>query len=47
MTRTPQAKGLPVNREPFAEFFHTFLGVELHDAESEVRRRVTCVQGSD
>jgi hypothetical protein len=24
MTRATQAKGLPVNREPFAEFFHSF-----------------------
>jgi len=24
MTRATKAKGLPVNREPFAEFFHSF-----------------------
>jgi len=24
MTRATKSKGLPVNREPFAEFFHSF-----------------------
>jgi hypothetical protein len=24
MTRATKAKGLPVNREPFAQFLHTF-----------------------
>jgi hypothetical protein len=24
MTRATKIKGLPVNREPFAEFFHSF-----------------------
>jgi hypothetical protein len=26
MTRATKAKGLPVNREPFAEFIHSFQG---------------------
>jgi len=37
MTRATKAKGLPVDREPFAELFHSFSRPGLLSIRSKIR----------